>query len=429
MPSLLLLSTEGKLIGYADVLPVSPLFLKPGLWHSENKTKKAGGGHDVGSFEAGCGLKALTYEGLCRAFPLVQAHSTPTLSTALSLFTGNSFKSELSFTCKSCALLSRRLFSSLHGRQLVSAICFSFLASRILPGLLSNNCPQSCQATTTQQSVGAMSASSLVDWLGLKAPSPQVKPTTLPLSYFKLPPASVPTTVPPPPANHHESTLAHPFTIPTNIYNDLLKPQIPITVALMYMSVVVVLNQVNANRTHKPWAISRTRFFKLFVILHNIFLAVYSACTCVGMTNAVVQSLPAWNEDWKVSKTVDALCKMHGPRGAGSAATYNETTSAWTMTNRLFHLAADGLGPETTDVGRIWNEGLAFYGWLFYLSKFYEVVDTLIILAKGRQSSLLQTYHHAGAMLCMWAGIRYMSPPIWMFVLVNSGIHAVMVSR
>jgi hypothetical protein len=98
------------------------------------------------------------------------------------------------------------------------------------------------------------------------------------------------------------------------------------------------------------------------------------------------------------------------------------------MTNHLFHLAADGLGPETTDAGRIWNEGLAFYGWFFYISKFYEVVDTMIILAKGKKSSLLQTYHHAGAMLCMWAGIRYMSPPIWMFVLVNSGIHAIMVS-
>jgi len=28
--------------------------------------------------------------------------------------------------------------------------------------------------------------------------------------------------------------------------------------------------------------------------------------------------------------------------------------------------------------------------------------------------------------MCMWAGIRYMSPPIWMFVFVNSGIHALM---
>ncbi|KAJ9616760.1 hypothetical protein H2200_000479 [Cladophialophora chaetospira] len=271
-----------------------------------------------------------------------------------------------------------------------------------------------------------MSLSSVADWLGLGETSPQVKATTLPISYFHFPPAPAPTTVPPPPANPHQPSLAHPFTISTKTYNDLLKPQVPITVALVYMSLVWLLNQVNANRNHKPWLISRTRIFKLFVILHNIFLAVYSAWTFVGMINALYQSLPALDEDWKISKTADTLCKLHGPRGAGNAATYNTTTSAWSITNRFFHLAADGLGPEATDVGRIWNEGLAFYGWFFYLSKFYEVVDTLIILAKGRKSSLLQTYHHAGAMLSMWAGIRYMSPPIWMFVLVNSGIHAIM---
>ena len=271
--------------------------------------------------------------------------------------------------------------------------------------------------------------SNLVDWLGITPPSPQVKPTTLPISYFKFPPAQVPTTVPPPVANYQQPTLARPFTIPPNLYNELLRPQVPITIALVYMSIVTLLNQFNSNRENKPWVISRTYFFKILVILHNSFLAIYSAWTCVGMINALTQSMPEWDEDWKVSKAVDALCKMHGPRTVGSAATYNATTSAWTMTNRLFHLTADGLGPETTDVGRIWNEGLAFYGWLFYLSKFYEVVDTLIILAKGKRASLLQTYHHTGAMLCMWAGIRYMSPPIWMFVLVNSGIHAIMVSQ
>lgn len=84
--------------------------------------------------------------------------------------------------------------------------------------------------------------------------------------------------------------------------------------------------------------------------------------------------------------------------------------------------------PSDSAQGRFWNEGLAFYGWIFYLSKFYEVLDTLIILAKGKQSSTLQTYHHAGAMLCMWAGIRYMASPIWVFAFVNSAIHAMMVS-
>ncbi|KAL6452994.1 elo-1 Elongation of long chain fatty acids protein 1 [Candida maltosa Xu316] len=69
---------------------------------------------------------------------------------------------------------------------------------------------------------------------------------------------------------------------------------------------------------------------------------------------------------------------------------------------------------------------LEVFGWLFYISKFYEVIDTIIILLKGKPSSLLQSYHHAGAMLGMWAGIRYQSPPIWIFVVFNSFIHTLM---
>jgi hypothetical protein len=201
---------------------------------------------------------------------------------------------------------------------------------------------------------------------------------------------------------------------------------VPITIAVVYASIVTYVNTVNAKRKYKPWAISQTNIFKLIVIIHNAILAVYSAWTCVGMVNALYLSFAGWNGQTGLAGALDSLCKIHGPRGLGNAAIYNETSSAWSITNRAFHLAADGLTPERTDVGRIWNEGLAFYGWLFYLSKFYEVIDTAIILAKGKKSSFLQTYHHAGAMLCMWAGIRYMSPPIWMFVLVNSGIHAIM---
>ncbi|KAI9653601.1 MAG: hypothetical protein M1831_005983 [Alyxoria varia] len=117
---------------------------------------------------------------------------------------------------------------------------------------------------------------------------------------------------------------------------------------------------------------------------------------------------------------------MHGPRGYGDAVTYNSSTLQWASHNLQIHLDSNGLMPDASDVGRIWNEGLAFWGWLFYLSKFYEVVDTIIILLKGKRSSTLQTFHHAGAMLSVWAGIRFMSPPIWMFVLVNSGLHAIM---
>ena len=124
--------------------------------------------------------------------------------------------------------------------------------------------------------------------------------------------------------------------------------------------------------------------------------------------------------------TVDSLCKVHGISGLGNAIAYSPESSAWVFQSSSVLLSSAGT-PDATDLGRLWNEGLAFYGWFFYLSKFYEVLDTAIILAKGKKSSTLQTYHHAGAMMCMWAGIRFMSPPIWMFVFVNSGIHALMV--
>lgn len=126
---------------------------------------------------------------------------------------------------------------------------------------------------------------------------------------------------------------------------------------------------------------------------------------------------------------VDALCKIHGPRGYGDAVTYDVAQAKWASKNALIHLDPLGVTPDDTDVGRIWNEGLAFWGWLFYLSKFYEVIDTIIVLSKGRRATTLQTFHHFGAMFAMWAGIRYMSVPIWMFVLVNSFIHTLMVSR
>lgn len=69
-----------------------------------------------------------------------------------------------------------------------------------------------------------------------------------------------------------------------------------------------------------------------------------------------------------------------------------------------------------------------YLGCLFYLSKFYEVVDTLIILVKGRKSSTLQTYHHAGVILCGWSVITFESPVGLVGVVLNAAVHTLMVS-
>ena len=260
---------------------------------------------------------------------------------------------------------------------------------------------------------------------------PSSASSTAPSVHFTHPPSSLlwykpgqnPKTLSPPVSDH---TLARPFTIPASLYNDALHVAVPITIALLYTVTVSYVNQINMNRKHKPWAFSKSLLFWAFVVLHNVFLALYSGWTFIGMLNTIRQSWPGRGGQYGLAGAVDALCKVQGPRGLGSAATYNTSTSSWSFTDKAMKLAGDS--PDSTDVGRIWNEGLAFYGWLFYLSKFYEVLDTAIILTKGKKSSLLQTFHHAGAMLCMWAGIRYMSPAIWMFVFVNSFLHTIMVS-
>lgn len=243
-----------------------------------------------------------------------------------------------------------------------------------------------------------------------------------PSYYFHFPPSSEPQTLYPAPTDH---SLARPFNISPELYNQLLDVKVPITIATVYATVITLLNTVNRRRGNKPWAFSQTRLFFILMIAHNILLAVYSGWTFIGMMNAIKETWPGWKGSGSLAEAVDAFCKISGPRGLGDAAWWNQNNGSWTVGNPAIKLL--GGKPDGTDVGRLWNEGLAFYGWLFYLSKYYEVIDTLIIIAKGKRSSFLQTYHHAGAMVCMWAGIRYMSPPIWMFVCVNSGIHALMV--
>ncbi|EDU43382.1 GNS1 SUR4 family protein [Pyrenophora tritici-repentis] len=240
---------------------------------------------------------------------------------------------------------------------------------------------------------------------------------------LQFPPDAAPLPIPPPWTG--ESTFANPFPIPEDIYQGALSYKVPLTIASVYFVTVTYVNWYNRQHGNKPWRIAKTRPFYAFVIFHNVFLAVYSAVTCVAMIRCLKHSFPHYSEPNAVVGTIDALCKIHGPRGLGDAVTYRTNNDTWASLNPKVLVGPNGM-PDTSDVGRIWNEGLAFWGWWFYLSKFYEVLDTAIILAKGKRSTTLQKYHHAGAMLSMWAGMRFMSPPIWMFALVNSGIHAMM---
>lgn len=244
------------------------------------------------------------------------------------------------------------------------------------------------------------------------------------LSLFKFPPGTGAGFVPPPPPG--TASFSPPIAIPDHVYQAVLDPKVPLTIAAVYAVTAKALNSYNKSTGKKPWAISKTRAFRWFVIAHNIFLAVYSAWTWWGMFNALRRTMVSPMGPHGFAATVDSMCQINGPGGFGNSIFWDEDSSSWKTLSA--GVLTESAAASRLDGGRMWNEGLAFYGWLFYLSKFYEVFDTLIILAKGKLSSTLQTYHHAGAMMCMWAGMRYMSVPIWIFVFFNSFIHAIMVS-
>ncbi|KAK2595777.1 hypothetical protein QQS21_006603 [Conoideocrella luteorostrata] len=243
-------------------------------------------------------------------------------------------------------------------------------------------------------------------------------------SLFGFPPTNEPTPLSPAP---EPISIMRPFNIPDYVYQAALDPRVPLTIAALYAVTAKALNKFNASRNKKPWAMSKTKVFSAFVVLHNVLLAVYSAWTFWGMLGTMRRSIVTPFGPGGVAASADSLCRIHGPSGLGSSLYFNDTSGNWDSANPNTLLGSlDGKQPSNMQMGRIWNEGLNYYGWIFYLSKFYEVLDTFIILAKGKFSSTLQTYHHAGAMLCMWAGMRYMSAPIWVFTLVNSFIHALM---
>jgi GNS1/SUR4 family len=56
--------------------------------------------------------------------------------------------------------------------------------------------------------------------------------------------------------------------------------------------------------------------------------------------------------------------------------------------------------------GTFWNEGgLGAWATAFYISKYYEFVDTWILIFKGKDASFLQVYHHAGIAFIFWAAV------------------------
>jgi len=98
--------------------------------------------------------------------------------------------------------------------------------------------------------------------------------------------------------------------------------------------------------------------------------------------------------------------------------------SLYTFTQLFRVLITNGVSSES---GFYFNQpSMRWILFLFYLSKYYEYVDTIILYAKKKQPIFLQKFHHIGATIVWHLGFVYEFEGVYFASLINSGIHTVM---
>ncbi|KAJ5701280.1 hypothetical protein N7488_008828 [Penicillium malachiteum] len=243
--------------------------------------------------------------------------------------------------------------------------------------------------------------------------------------------------IPPQPALHTPSglqntaagNLFYPFDVNDTLYHTSMSFDFVLTFVAIYVATVHLLNQYNAAHQYRPWALTRTPLFKLVMLVHNASLALFSAWCLGGMIHTHYRH---WNSarsglELSYSACAEFVCQFDSTsyRSKLFCSANNPATGlTYDCVIRLTHDNCAVLNKTKTP-----SEGLIYIYWIFYMSKFYEIVDTLIILARGKTSSTLQTFHHAGVVLIGWTGLRNESPMAPPGAMMNAGVHTLMVSR
>ena len=157
----------------------------------------------------------------------------------------------------------------------------------------------------------------------------------------------------------------------------LMRPQVVLALVVFYLFSKKILKAAMAVVRFNPEHCA----FKVFIAVHNLGLAVFSGVCAYNSWPIVIQ-----------------------------------------------HLATRGLMATYCDVdGSLWGAGgLGAWSTVFYISKYYEFVDTWILVLKGKDASFLQVYHHTGIVLAMYGAVASQSAWLLFVVLLNSVIHTLM---
>lgn len=156
-----------------------------------------------------------------------------------------------------------------------------------------------------------------------------------------------------------------------------MRPEVVFFIVIFYLVSKRPLKAVRNAVSFNP----KSDEFKLFIAAHNLALAAFSAVCAYNSWPIVMQHLFHRG-------IFDTFCDVDG--------------SLW---------GAQGLGAWIT---------------IFYVSKYYEFLDTWILILKGKEASFLQIYHHTGIVLSMWGGVLSQSAWLLVLLLLNSVIHTMM---
>lgn len=66
---------------------------------------------------------------------------------------------------------------------------------------------------------------------------------------------------------------------------------------------------------------------------------------------------------------------------------------------------------------------LYFWLYVFYLSKFYELFDTVFIVLRKAPLRFLHFYHHSMTFFLCWVCLEYAIPVQWIATCLNAFVH------
>jgi len=131
------------------------------------------------------------------------------------------------------------------------------------------------------------------------------------------------------------------------------------------------------------WMKNRKAFDLTYITrVHNVILCLWSLVMCVGTAG------PAWE-----------LYQKHGLRAC-----------------------VCGIGKDTNMMVGLF----AYWRYHYYLSKYYELFDTVILVLKKKRLIFLHVYHHCIMVLLSWIWIEANYPVAWWGVFTNTLVHVFM---